>query len=129
MDLNSALHSAIKEGMTVFICSNLVSPQIFEELVGSQGKVIGGMPVKNDVDMDVLFVSAEYSTLSMLKRAEEALTLSRPIVFVSVRILKSYTYSMKDILDYMISIGYMNMKLGSGQYVFTYEHHPSTVLL
>ena|ERR1039458_9689022 len=130
MILNKAFHSAIKEGMTVFNCSSTVSAElVFKDLVGKKGKVITGMTVDNETPVDVIYINAGYKTLSVLKRFEEALTLSRPNVFISVEILNSYTFTIKDILNYMISIGYMNLKLDKGQYAFTYEYHPSKVLL
>jgi|ERR1039458_1075565 hypothetical protein len=130
MTLNEAFQSAIKEGMTVYNCSLLISPNaIFRDLVGKRGNVITSMSVNNDVALDILYVNAGDKTLSVLKRAEEALALSRPIVFVSVKVLKTYTFSIKDILDYMISIGYMNLRLEGSAYAFTYEFEPSRVLL
>jgi hypothetical protein len=130
MTLNEAFRSAIKEGMTVFNCSLLISPNsIFRDLVGKRGRVLTDMTVDNNTVLDILYVNAGHKTLSVLKRAEDALMLNRPIVFVSVKVLKSYTFSRKDILDYMISVGYMNLRLEDNAYAFTYEFEPSRVLL
>jgi hypothetical protein len=128
--LNEAFRSAIKKGMTVYNCSSLVSSEaVFKDLVGRYGIVITGTTVDDDLAMDVLYISVGPKTLSVLKRGERALTLNRPIVLVSVKVLKSYAFSRKDILDYMISLGYMNMRLEGDNYAFTYEYEPQGVLL
>ena len=142
MTIIEAIHSAVKEGMTVFDYSpdgDEVSA-LFQKLVGKKGKVTSIRPttktisldnITGDKHIDVLYMNVQGKTLPFLGGSEEVLKRDRPIVFIVVDkdIIQEHGYDTKDIRDFMISAGFMNMRLDKGQYAFTYEHHPSRVLL
>lgn len=142
MNAVETIQSAIKEGMTVFdysLDTDKVSG-LFEKLVGKKGNVISIKPntktvaidnILVDMHIDVIYINIYAKTLPFLGGAEDALRRDRPIVFIVVNknVIQKHGYSIRDIKDFMLSVGYMNLKLAEDYYAFTYEYEPNRVLL
>lgn len=142
-EMLKAIRNAVRKDMTVFDYSPMDDKYSshFQELVGKKGKVISIVPnsktvsldsVLENTHVDIIYANIQGKTLPFMGAAEDVFKRDRPITFITIdkySLPSKHGYSIKDIRDFMLSVGYMNMKLARDSYVFTYEHHPSKVLL
>lgn len=90
--------------------------------------IVGGYHV------DVINIDVEGAELNVLHGAEELLRRDRPVIFASLHreSIKPYGYSVRDVEDYMVSLGYYYERLAEDHEIhtiFTYGEEPRGILL
>jgi hypothetical protein len=144
------LHNAVKEDMNILDYSydNKNNAIFFDKLTEGNAKIISANPnmrisaikrLFEDTHIDIVHIHANNETPVFLAMVKAMLRRDHPIVFVSIdrkKIKPSYDTFIDYVKSFMVSVGYRSMYIGRSpgmetpsDYVFTYEYHPSKVIL